>query len=294
MNATSLKLIKTSSTSLLVFYRWLIKTLSTFSPGLAISLAYKYWFRAPRYPESQREKLWENSAKITRLEHPITPIPVYQWGKDSSKGPKILLVHGWSGRGLQMGGIGEYLSQQGMQVLAFDAPGHGKANGSETTIFEIEDVIHSLDRSHGPFLAVVAHSYGVMASALAIRNGLKVNALVSISSPNNMEHLFSRYCDNLDLDRPIREGVRKKFLQRFGKDLWRRVSAVNNLSNFALPMLILHDKDDSFNPWTLSQELSQVSPYAKFSPSSGLGHYRILRDPSTQAQIANFLQNLNS
>ena len=224
------------------------------------------------------------------MSHPISPIPVYQWG---DSGAKILLVHGWSGRGLQMAPIGQHLSRQNMQVLAFDAPGHGKARGNETTLFEFEDVIHSLDRKYGPFQAIVAHSYGVLASALAIRNGLKVNALVSISSPTNMDYLFQDYCHSLDLDRVVREGVRKKFLQRFGKDLWQRASAVNNLSNFALPMLILHDKEDSIVPWSLSKELSQASPYAKFEVSSGLGHWHILRDPGIHQQIESFLKELN-
>jgi len=276
--------------TLLMFYRWLIGTFTTLSPGLAISLAYKYWFKTSRYPESQQEKEWSKSSSVSIMPHPISPIPVYQWG---NSGNKILLIHGWGGRALQLAGIAQHLSQQGMQVLAFDAPGHGKAQGNETTLFEFEDVIHSLDRKYGPFQAVVAHAFGVLAAALAIRNGLKVNAMVAISSPTNMEFLFQDYCRSLDLDRVIREGVRKKFLQRFGKDLWQRMSAVNNLSNFALPMLILHDKEDHQVPWSQSQELSHASPYAKLKPSSGLGHVNILRDPEIHHQIESFLKELH-
>jgi len=260
------------------------------SPGLAISLAYNYWFRTSRRPESLREKEWSLSATTSVMPHPVSPIPVYQWGNNNSN--KILLIHDWGGRGQQLAAIGQHLSQQGMQAVAFDAPGHGKAQGKESSVFEFEDVIHSLDRKYGPFQAVVAHSFGVVAAALAIRNGLKVNALVAISSVNGMEFLFQDYCQALDLDRVVKEGIRKKFLQRFGKDLWQRVSAVNNLSNFALPMLILHDKDDSQVPWSLSKELSQVSPYAKFQPSSGLGHLDILSDPGILQQIESFLKDL--
>lgn len=272
-----------------MLYRWLIGTFTTLSPGLAISLAYKYWFKTTRRPQTIREKELCQSAKCTVLPHPISPVPIYQWG---DSGSKILLVHGWGGHGLQMAEIGRHLGRQQMQALAFDAPGHGKAQGRETTVFEFEDVIHSLDKKFGPFQAVVAHSFGVLPTALAIRNGLKVNALVSICSPNGMDFLFQNYCQLLNLDRVVREGVRKKFLLRFGKDLWQRVSVLNNLSNFALPMLILHDKDDIHVPWKLSKELSQVSPYARLELTSGLGHIEILNDPGVLNLIESFLKDL--
>jgi len=271
---------------------------TTLSPGLAISLAYKYWSKTFRYSDSHREEEWGKSAKLSVLAHPITRIPVYQWGewekgKKGNSSAKILLVHGWGGRALQLGAIAQHLSQQGMLVMAFDAPAHGKAQGNETSLFEFEDVIQSLDKQYGPFQAVVAHSFGVLAAALAIRHGLKVNALVAISSPTNLEYLFMDYCRAMDLDRVIREGLRKNILQRYGKDVWLRASAVNNLSNFALPMLILHDQDDDQVPLKIGKELSQASPYAKFQVSTGLGHWRILRDPGIHQQIDSFLKDLH-
>jgi alpha-beta hydrolase superfamily lysophospholipase len=42
---------------------------------------------------------------------------------------KILLVHGWSGRGTQLFKIADELLKQGYSTISFDAPAHGKSPG---------------------------------------------------------------------------------------------------------------------------------------------------------------------
>ena len=272
----------------LLLYRWLIYSSAKASTQLAAALAYKLWFSSPKYAESDREKHWRVNSEQFRVAHPICQIPVYRWG---NKGPKVLLVHGWSGRGPQLGAIATALADAGFQAYAFDAPGHGRSVGRSTTIFEFEDVIQSLNREIGPFYSVVAHSFGVLVSALAIRNGLRVNSLISISSPASMEHLFERYCSMMRLPENVSEAVRKKFLARFGNDLWERVSVISNLAQLALPVLVLHDKDDLDVPWRLSKDMCDALPHATLSLSQGLGHRRILRHPDAIKRTLDFIQN---
>lgn len=51
-------------------------------------------------------------------------IIIYRLG-DSPK--KVLLVHGWSGRGTQLVKFADALIESGFSIVSFDAPAHGKS-----------------------------------------------------------------------------------------------------------------------------------------------------------------------
>src|SRR5205085_10246750 len=52
-------------------------------------------------------------------------LAAWRWGT----GPTILLVHGWEGRGAQLGALVEPLVDAGFSVLTFDGPAHGDSSG---------------------------------------------------------------------------------------------------------------------------------------------------------------------
>src|SRR5262249_24762467 len=47
------------------------------------------------------------------------------WQSGPAAAPAVLLVHGWGGRGVQMGAFVEPLRARGYRVVWFDQPGHG-------------------------------------------------------------------------------------------------------------------------------------------------------------------------
>ncbi|HEX8728518.1 MAG TPA: hypothetical protein VF739_07855, partial [Ktedonobacterales bacterium] len=47
-------------------------------------------------------------------------------------GPRVLLVHGWEGRGMNLGMFIAPLTAAGYQVLALDGPAHGESPGEQT------------------------------------------------------------------------------------------------------------------------------------------------------------------
>jgi alpha-beta hydrolase superfamily lysophospholipase len=51
-------------------------------------------------------------------------VVVYQYGQSDKK---VLLVHGWSGRGTQLVKIADALLKSGCSTISFDAPAHGKS-----------------------------------------------------------------------------------------------------------------------------------------------------------------------
>src|SRR5262249_43173476 len=90
-----------------------------------------------------------------------------RWGH----GPTVLLVHGWEGRGAQLGAFVEPLVRAGLSVVAFDAPGHGDTSGSRLYLTDLADCVVDVARAVGPLHAIVAHSLGAAAVLLARQRG---------------------------------------------------------------------------------------------------------------------------
>src|SRR2546423_5499989 len=90
-------------------------------------------------------------------------LAAWRWGF----GPTVLLVHGWEGRGSQLGAFIEPLVAAGLSVVAFDAPGHGDSPGSRLYLTDHADALDAVARAIGPVHAVIAHSFGVAAMLLA-------------------------------------------------------------------------------------------------------------------------------
>jgi len=156
-----------------------IRLLMRISNRLASKFAYWLWFSSPKFKPPQREINWGQNALFETMPHPHGPIALYSWGV----GPVIILVHGWSGRGLQLAAFAAPLVAAGFRVIAFDAPGHGRSPGNRTNIFNFQQVLSDIAIKFGPVHGIVAHSFGVLVSALAIKKQLALNKLVCIRSP---------------------------------------------------------------------------------------------------------------
>ena len=143
------------------------------SPALTGSLAYKLWFTPTRFktPASERKALDSSLIEFHRINS--QNIATFIWGQPEL--PAILLVHGWSGRGTQLGAFVEPLLDAGYRVISFDAPAHGKSSGKQTNLYEIADVILALQEHYGKFDSVITHSFGGPCTAVAVQRGLKTN-----------------------------------------------------------------------------------------------------------------------
>ena len=90
--------------------------------------------------------------------------------------PVVLLAHGWGGSGLQWSALAEGLLARGLAPVMLDFPAHGRADGWRSNLPQfnraLEYVIQRLGVECGPLRAVVAHSLGATAAAMACARGL--------------------------------------------------------------------------------------------------------------------------
>ena len=262
-----------------------IRLLGLVAPALAASWVYRLWFQPLRFPEPPREKEWRRSTQPLDVEFHGKRLAVDSWGA----GKTVLMVHGWNGRGAQLGAFVPELVRAGYRVVTFDTPAHGRSPGRATNLPEISEAILAVARVCGPLHAVVGHSFGVACAIYAVQQGLKVNRLVAISPPASVHWLTQSFFTALNVAPRVQEVFKRKFEADFGADLWQRFSPEVLARQLDVPGLVIHDQDDRDAPVDGGAAVARAWPGAELVRTSGLGHRRILRDPDVIARVTAFI-----
>ena len=260
------------------------------APRIAGRIAYKLWLTPTRHktPASEKEAL--DTADIQYIQINDNNIATFSWG---ASGSTVLLVHGWSGRGTQMGSFVQPLINAGYRVLSFDAPAHGKSSGKQTNLYQVADTLVALQHHFGSFDAVISHSFGGPCVATAIQRGLETKRLVSISPPANTLGLIEKFITILRIPTKAGNHMTQRFESNFGKEVWHDVSMVNTVKQLKIPGLLIHDSHDADIPWQEGHAVAQAWDKAQFIKTSGLGHRRILRDPAVIESAVRFVDDKN-
>jgi pimeloyl-ACP methyl ester carboxylesterase len=269
-----------------VLVRGALRVLSRTSPNVASRIAMDLFMtpRRHRTPDRERALLAGATPFEVRLGD-ATTIMAWSWGE----GPLVLLVHGWEGRGSQLAAFAQPLVNDGYRVVTFDAPGHGASDGNRSSLphftYAIRGVVDALETQPH---AVIGHSLGCAGVTLALRDGLTVTRLVFIAPPLEPVDYTARFGEILDLDRTIVEGLQRRIEERFLRR-WSDYSLSRTAKEMTAPLLIVHDRDDRETYWSEGDALSKAWPGARMMSTTGLGHRRILRDPSVIEAATTFI-----
>ncbi len=256
------------------------------APEKAGRLANRLWFTPTRAGAGARfEYLLERPDTFTQLRFGAYDLPVFSWGA----GPVVLFVHGWSGAGIQFGALVDPLVQAGYRVVIFDAPGHGRAQGRQTDLFEMAQVVRQVAAIFGRIHGVVAHSVGSVAAALAVSEGLAVDRLVLIAPPGSLATGVAAFGASLGLSRTVLDVHNKLLEERFGPDVWQRLDMTRIVGQFQMPGLVISDRDDSQIAAADGQKVAAAWPQAQFLETRGLGHNRILESKPLLEALVGFL-----
>lgn len=255
--------------------------LSDIAPGWSAKIAAK-WFMTPEpIPAPGKETLFLATAETRET---INGCALWRWGA----GPKVILAHGWSGRGGQMMAFVEPLVASGFEVITFDAPGHGQSGGRGSNIKLIAAAIQAMVAREGKVRAVVGHSLGGAAAVLAAARGAAIEKLVLIGMPSDLTRVFDHFCDVLGLSAVAR--------LRFYMECERIVGvSAGEASPLFLgprldtPALLLHDPKDTQVSIVHAQELQKVWPEARLELIPDVGHFRILKSERAIAVTQKFL-----
>jgi pimeloyl-ACP methyl ester carboxylesterase len=207
-------------------------------------------------------------------------------GESWGDGPVVYLVHGWGGCRAHLGVFVKPLAEAGHRVIAFDLPSHNESDAGDlkpgrTTIVECAQAVEAMVRTHGPARAIVAHSLGAKATAVAAEWGTPVERLVFLAPMGDFSLYLDLFADRHGFGPRIHDRLHRRLDRRLGIPLFDTdISTVASRSDDLPPLLIVHDPDDPDSPHATSERIAGVWPDASLVTTRGLGrlaHYRILR-----------------
>ena len=264
--------------------RGVLSGLSRVAPGAAAGLATVLFRRPPRHRRSDIDGSVFDGGERIDLTVEGDRLAVWKCGS----GPTALLVHGWGSRGARLGSFVAPLVGAGFSVVAFDAAGHGESAGRLSSLPQFIAAIRDLGSRFGPIEAVVAHSMGGAATTLAMARGLPVGRAVFLAPAADPAGYSERFAEAVGLSPAVLARMKAGLERRFGIP-WREFDVLAAAAKCRAPLLVVHDRDDRDVPSSDGEAIARAWPGARFVETTGLGHRRIVHDPSVVARAVAFL-----
>jgi pimeloyl-ACP methyl ester carboxylesterase len=260
------------------------------APALSARWAERIWFTLPRRPTAPPAAIAVPGGSPFTLDVDGSRVAGVSWGT----GPAVYLLHGWAGHAGQLSAFVEPLVSRGLRVVSFDAPSHGRSGPGaygprSSSILEFAAALTAVVSAHGPAYAVIAHSMGGAATAVALCDGLRAGRIVLVAPMASP----ASYARQLGAALGFGDATYRRLIAR----IERRVGAP--MHHFDLPelgravamppTLVVHDRTDAFTPVTDGAAIAAAWPSARLHVTTGLGHGRVLRDPDVVTEIVDFV-----
>lgn len=278
--------------------KYYFRIVGRISPGLVLPFLLKRIFTPaqPSIRDSHQQILEQGRTLSVTLPasggRSALNIQAYSWSPvpQKSQGKTVLLMHGWGRNALDFYKAIPELLKAGYDVLAFDAPAHGRSDGEQSTMLDFSDALQAvMDQIMVPY-AIVAHSVGCVAAVSALATGkYPVQKLVLNAPTVNLKSFVDHQLDGLE----ISGGLRKLFHQQapatLGFDLAEQslTQYVGKLSQHQV--LVLFDASDK----TVSDKdvvaYLAKEPHFKSRATIGYGHRKMMRSMSVTNLIVQFL-----
>jgi pimeloyl-ACP methyl ester carboxylesterase len=201
---------------------------------------------------------------------------------------KILLVHGWSGRGTQLVKFTEAFEKLGFQIVSFDAPAHGKSPGNTTLMPDFIASILEIEKQFGPFEAAIGHSLGGMSLLNAVKEGFKIKRLTIIGSGDIVKDIIDDFVKKLQLNSKIGDLLRIHFEKKSNRTM-DSYSSFHAASEISIPVLVIHDENDQEVPVSCAHHIHQHLKNGDLMITQNLGHRKILGDAAVIQKTIQFI-----
>jgi pimeloyl-ACP methyl ester carboxylesterase len=241
-----------------------------------------------KFAAPERELAMRNSAKKETIIIPGCKAEVEMYIYGYSK-RKVLLVHGWAGRGTQLFQIADKVLENRMMVISFDGPAHGLSSGKRTNMMEFHETLHEVNKKYGPFDVAIGHSFGAMSLINAVADGLKVEKLVVIGADNSIPKIFQYFVKKMELKPTIAQKMEKLFEQKFKTKL-DTLTSEHKAGKIDIPTLVIHDSDDKYVNVSSAVSIRQSLKNGELLITKGLGHHKIFKDNFVIQRIIDFIK----
>lgn len=227
-------------------------------------------------------------AREERIDVDGLGIATYVWG-DPSRQPYVLFAHGWSSHGTRAAAWVDPLRAAGYALVAFDQAAHGRSDGDHTTLPDFACHLLAVGRHYGPAAAVIGHSLGGAATAVALARGLAAERAILIAPAADPLAAMERFSRMVWLG--AHWGARLAALfERQTRVPIEDLQAHRNAPMIGRPALVVHDLEDREVPWSEGERYARLWHDARMITTRGFGHNRIADHPDVIADTLRFLR----
>lgn len=270
------------------YVRCKLKTLSLISRKKAGEYAFELFCTPPTRDLKELSPVFREAEELC-FRFDQYDITGYRWNKGGTK--KVLIIHGFESTAVNFERYIHPLVNKGYEVLAFDAPAHGRSSGKQITVLVYRDLIKYIHTQYGPVLSYMGHSLGGFALGLALaetphdENYRAVFIAPSAETSTAIDNFFKF----LQINNAVREEFEKIIMAKSGQPVsWFRLQRI--MPDIKAKILWLHDEDDAITPLRDALKVKAENyPNAEFVITKGLGHSRIYRDAAVTRLVVDFL-----
>lgn len=244
--------------------------------SVSADTVYEAFTHPRRFPLTPPDAEVLRSATPGRVLSGGQTLATYTWTPAAPR-LRVLMVHGWESRASHWSAWVAPLLAAGVEVVAFDSPGHGDSDGDTADVKAVGQAALDVVQTLGPVDAVVSHSMGSAATLYALAHGLAVQASVHLAGPSSLERVTRYFAWQAGLHKAAWPRFQHLVAQRLGQPLvsLELASLQHGLRHSGL---VWHDRQDAEVPFAESLALHAAWPAASLKEATGLGHRRILRD----------------
>lgn len=270
------------------YIRAKFKLLSSISKKKAAEKAFEL-FCSPQHRNLKKPpKIFDEAEKLKLKVEGIT-VKGWRWNAPADR--KVLIIHGFESSAVNFDRYIRPLIRKGYEVLAFDAPAHGRSGSKKINAPLYKKMLMEIHKKFGPVQSFMAHSFGGLAVSLALEeiNHTTDYRLVLVAPATETVTAIDTFFKFLKLDPAVRPEFDKVIIKKGGvSPSWYSIRRA--MKHIRAEVLWLHDEDDDTTP--LSDVLkvkAEKFPNIKFVITKGLGHRRIYRDNKVTKMIIDFL-----
>jgi pimeloyl-ACP methyl ester carboxylesterase len=243
-----------------------LRLFSNLAPVIAGSCAAFIWFTPVRRPPGPRQAELAAASSVVKVDG----LRLRSWGPID--GPRVVFVHGWGGRWDQGEALIRALVAEGCRVSAFDFPGHGESPGLSTNISQWIAVLKGFD--FGPSPVFISHSFGFVAVANAVLDGLPARGVVAINPPLGFPFFIEAFRRRARLALAVVPHMVRAIERRVPRARGLTAVPVVALAR-RVPLLYVADRSDREVPFSMHR-VAMESLGERFVATEGLGHNRVL------------------
>ncbi|MCU0316507.1 MAG: lysophospholipase [Fimbriimonadaceae bacterium] len=254
-------------------------------PSLSPREAFDLFGKAPRIGVARKEALVMDRAELIHFTQGGDRIQGYRWGE----APYVLALHGWGARAATMTAFVDPILATEHGVLAFDHPGHGESEGEFCHALRVGECIRNLTEAFVAPCAAISHSFGSLGLTFSLLGGVPIRRVAMVSPTCLIPLRFRQWAVACGLSPNGVEEMMEISEEYFGRGLLGSHSIHQVAGRLAADALVIHDEGDQEVSISEAELIVEAWPGARLIRTTGLGHFRVLRDKGVIRDAVDFV-----